>query len=161
MLKMRLQGPPRTAQNSPEQPRQPRQHRAAQNSPNGPRVTTKPNRGLAFRLHFERVRSTSTRILRRFKSAAPCEPPHRYKAKALARTMRTLGRSLYREKLEFRPDPKFRKMSQIGQGGPPRHPKNQKNNWAQKGPGPKFGPWPLWGPAAVAEGLRIFHVCFA
>ena len=35
------------------------------------------------------------------------------------------GKSL-KKKIEFRPDPKFRKMSQIGQGGPPRHPKNQK-----------------------------------
>ena len=34
-------------------------------------------------------------------------------------------------------------------------PKIKQTNWAQKGPGPKFGPWPLWGPAAGAEGLRI------
>ena len=54
----------------------------------------------------------------------------------------------FQKKFEIWPNPKFRKMSQIGQGGPPRNPKNEKMS-------PKFGPWPLWGPAAGAEGLRI------
>ena len=39
----------------------------------------------------------------------------------------------FQKKLEIWPDPKFRKMPQIGQGGPPRHPKNNKN-------GPKRAP---------------------
>ena len=44
------------------------------------------------------------------------------------------------KKLEIWSGPKFRKMFQIGQGGPPRNPKIQKKYWAQKGPGPNLGP---------------------
>ena len=49
------------------------------------------------------------------------------------------------KKLEIRSGAKFRKMSQIGQGGPPRHPKKIKKI-SPKGPGPNFGPrvpWPI------------------
>ena len=44
------------------------------------------------------------------------------------------------KKLGIWSGPNFRKMFQIGQGGPPRNPKNPKKYWAQKGPGPNFGP---------------------
>ena len=50
----------------------------------------------------------------------------------------------FQKKFEIWSGPKFRKMSQIGQGGPPRHPKNQKRKWAQKGLGPIWGPGSLY-----------------
>ena len=42
------------------------------------------------------------------------------------------------KKNEFCSNPKFRKMSQIGQGGPPRNPKNPKNILGPKGPWAQF-----------------------
>ena len=47
-------------------------------------------------------------------------------------------------KMQIRMGAFVRKMFQIAQGGPPHNPKNQKEYWDQKGPGPKFGPM---GPA--------------
>ena len=61
--------------------------------------------------------------------------------------------NLSKKKLEFWPDPKFRKMSQIGQGSPPRHPKHPKKNWAQKGLGPILGP--ILGPRVPFESCNI------
>ena len=46
----------------------------------------------------------------------------------------------FQKKLEFWSGPKFRKMSQMGQGAPLAPSKKSKKYWAQKGPGPKFGP---------------------
>ena len=56
----------------------------------------------------------------------------------------------FQKKLEFWSGPKFRKMSQMTWGGPPRTPKNI----SKFGPGPKFGPmfWALYlitGPGPV------------
>ena len=45
------------------------------------------------------------------------------------------------------------KMSKIGQGGPLCHPKNPKRNWAQKGPGP------IWGPGSLYNS-RVKHYVF-
>ena len=45
----------------------------------------------------------------------------------------------FQKKLEIWSGAKFRKMSQIGQGGPPRHPKNLKK-LGPKASGPNFGP---------------------
>ena len=40
----------------------------------------------------------------------------------------------FQKKSEIWSDPKFRKMSKIGKGAPPRHPKNQKKKMGPKGP---------------------------
>ena len=49
----------------------------------------------------------------------------------------------FQTKLEILSGPKFRQMPQIGQGGPPRHPKNQKKNGPKRALGPNLGPWAL------------------
>ena len=62
---------------------------------------------------------------------------------------------LSKKSLIFDPTQNFVKCPKLVREPPRAIQKNRKKNWAQKGPGPKFGPWPLWGPAAGAEGLRI------
>ena len=49
----------------------------------------------------------------------------------------------FKKNIENWSGPKFRKMSQIGQGGPPRNPKNPKNIGPKRALGPNLGPWAL------------------
>ena len=57
----------------------------------------------------------------------------------------------FQKKLEIWSGAKFRRMSQIGQGAPPRHPKNPKK-YAQKGPGPILGPGSLYDSRSTRLG---------
>ena len=62
--------------------------------------------------------------------------------------------NLSKKSSNFEPTRNFAKCPKLAREAP-RAIQKIKKKWAQKGPGPKFGPWPLWGPAAGAEGLRI------
>ena len=67
------------------------------------------------------------------------------------------GRS-FQKKFDFLSDPKIREMSQIGQGGPPRHPKNQKKIGPKRALGPSLGPWALLalGPIRLVGPLAAY-----
>ena len=58
-----------------------------------------------------------------------------------------------KNKLEIWSGPKFRKMFQTGQGGPPRNPKIQKKNGPKRALGPILGP----GSAAALEIYQTFN----
>ena len=49
----------------------------------------------------------------------------------------------------------FCRMSQIGQGGPPRNPKNKQHIWPKRALGPNLGPWAPFalGPIRLAGSL--------